>query len=98
MVAAKIVEMALTCPTLEVDQLREVAARTLVLCADDDIVSMQHTLQLYRAPPSAELAVVPGTSHVHVAEKPELVTTLVLGFLTEDPVATIAPVRRAAHS
>jgi pimeloyl-ACP methyl ester carboxylesterase len=97
-VAAKIVEMALTCPTLEVDQLREITARTLVLCADDDVVRMEHTLQLYRALPNAELAVVPGTSHLHVEEKPELVTRLVLGFLTEDPVATIVPVRRAAHS
>jgi hypothetical protein len=38
---------------------------------------------------------VPGTSHLLVAEKPELVTRLVLDFLTTDPVLTIAPIRRA---
>jgi hypothetical protein len=38
---------------------------------------------------------VPGTPHLLVAEKPELVTRLVLEFLTADPVPTIAPVRRA---
>jgi hypothetical protein len=38
---------------------------------------------------------VPGTSHLLVEEKPELVTRLVVDFLTTDPVPTIAPIRRA---
>jgi pimeloyl-ACP methyl ester carboxylesterase len=94
-VVAKVIELARTGPTLAVEQLAEVAARTLVVSGDDDVVHLEHTLQLYRGIPNSELAVVPGTSHVLVAEKPELVTRLVIDFLTTDPVPTIAPIRRA---
>jgi pimeloyl-ACP methyl ester carboxylesterase len=94
-VAAKIVELARTGPTLAAGGLGGVAARTLVVSGDDDIVRLEHTLQLYRGIPDSELAVVPGTSHLLVEEKPKLVNRLVLDFLTTDPVTTIAPVRRA---
>ena len=70
-------------------------ARTLVVCGDDDGVALEHTLALYRGIPDAELAVVPGTSHVLLVEKPEVLTRLVIDFLTTEPVATIAPIRRA---
>jgi pimeloyl-ACP methyl ester carboxylesterase len=94
-VAGKIVELARTGPTLAAEQLAGVAARTLVVSGDDDIVRLEHTLQLFRGIPDSELAVVPGTSHLLVEEKPELVTRLVVDFLTTDPVPTIAPIRRA---
>jgi pimeloyl-ACP methyl ester carboxylesterase len=94
-VAAKIIENALTGPTLAAEQLAGVPARTLVMSGDDDAVSLEHTVEMYRALPQAELAVVPGTSHVLITEKPALVTQLVLDFLTTDPVSTIMPIRRA---
>jgi pimeloyl-ACP methyl ester carboxylesterase len=94
-VAAKVVELARTGPTLAADQLAGVAARTLVVSGDDDVVQLEHTLQLYHGIPDSELAVVPGTSHLLLEEKPELVTRLVLDFLTTEPVPTIAPIRRA---
>ncbi len=47
-----------------------------------------------RSLPEAEQAVVPGTSHVLVMEKPALVTQLALDFLTTDPITTIMPIRR----
>jgi pimeloyl-ACP methyl ester carboxylesterase len=94
-VAAKAIENALTGPTLAAEQLAGVPVRTLVMCGDDDAVSMEHTVELYRSLPVAELAVVPGTSHVLIMEKPALVTQLVLDFLTTDPVPTIMPIRRA---
>jgi hypothetical protein len=50
----------------------------------------------YDALPNAEPAVVPGTSHFLIQEKPGLVNTIVLDFLTNDPVPTVAPIRRAA--
>ena len=69
-------------------------ARTLIVSADDDVIALEHTLELYRGIPDAELAVVPGTSHVLILEKPELVARLVLDFLTTDPVPTRVPIRR----
>lgn len=94
-VAAKIIESALTGPTLAAEQLAGVPARTLVLSGDDDAITLEHTIEMYRSLPEAELAVVPGTSHVLVMEKPALVTQLVLDFLTSDAVPTIMPIRRA---
>ncbi|HYT78475.1 MAG TPA: alpha/beta hydrolase [Actinomycetota bacterium] len=46
--------------------------------------------------PDAELAVVPGTSHGLLYEKPGLCNAIILDFLTADPVPTIAPGRRAS--
>ena len=46
--------------------------------------------------PAAGLAVVPGTSHTLLSEKPEVCVSLVRDFLTADPVPTLAPIRRAS--
>jgi pimeloyl-ACP methyl ester carboxylesterase len=94
-IAAKAIENALTGPTLAAEQLAGVPARTLVMSGDDDAVSLEHTIELYRSLPEAELAVVPGTSHVLIMEKPALVAQLALDFLTTDPVRTIMPIHRA---
>jgi hypothetical protein len=45
----------------------------------------------------AERAVVPGTSHGLLVEKPALCNLLITEFLTKDPVETFAPIRRAAR-
>jgi len=61
--------MAATGPTLSTADLARVAARTLVMAGDDDAVAAEHTLQLYRGIPDAELAVVPGNlSRAHHRE------------------------------
>ena len=93
-VAEKIMRMAFEEPRLDVVELAGVQARTLVATADDDVVRLEHTIEIYRTIPDAELAVVPGTSHVLIMEKPDLVAQLVLDFLTMDPVPTRIPIRR----
>ncbi|GAA1111655.1 alpha/beta fold hydrolase [Nocardiopsis composta] len=75
--------------------LASIRARTLVMAGDDDIIRPEHTRFLYESIPGAELAVVPGTSHVLFLEKPDLCARLVLDFLTEDPVPTMMPIHRA---
>lgn len=40
---------------------------------------------------------MPGTSHGLLAEKPELCNTMILDFLTTNPVPTMAPIRRAGE-
>jgi len=81
-------------PRLDVAELSRVQARTLIVSADDDAIALEHTLDLYRNIPDAELAVVPGTSHVLILDKPEFVARLVLDFLTTDPIPTRVPIRR----
>jgi pimeloyl-ACP methyl ester carboxylesterase len=68
----------------------------LAVFADDDLVTLAHSVEMYDALPNAELAVVPGTSHFLTQEKPHLVNAIVLDFLTNEPVATVAPIRRAS--
>ena len=80
------------------DDLSRIGARTLVMVADDDEVRLEHALELYRSLPDAELAVVPGTSHGLLVEKPALCNLLITEFLAQDPVPTFAPIRRAPVS
>lgn len=82
-------------PTLTVAELAAVTARTLVLVGDDDAVTLEHTIALYRGLPQAELAVIPGASHTALLEKPDLCTRLVAEFLTTDATPTFVPIRRA---
>ncbi|ANB10317.1 hydrolase [Streptomyces ambofaciens] len=95
-VAAKVVDMWRTQPTLSTEELARVAAPTLVVVGDDDLVTLEHTTALYRAIPGSQLAVVPGASHVVPLEKPDAVKRLVLDHLAQDAVETMMPVRRAA--
>lgn len=39
---------------------------------------------------------VPGTSHGLLVEKPERCNTLIIDYLSNEPVPTLAPIRRAA--
>jgi pimeloyl-ACP methyl ester carboxylesterase len=94
-VAEKIAHMAEREPNLEQSELSKVACRTLVMFSDDDLMSLEHVVATYDGIPDAELAVVPGTSHFLLQEKPELCNAIVLDFLTNDPVPTVAAIRRA---
>ena len=94
-VAAKIGEMAKVEPHLDVSELGKVRQRSLVMFSDDDLVTLTHAVEMYDALPDAELAVVPGTSHFLTQEKPHLVNALVLDFLSNEPVPTVAAIRRA---
>ena len=69
---AEFITMATTEPHITADELARISAPTLVVVGDDDLVSLEHTLALYRVIPRAELAVVPGTSHAVMLEKPAL--------------------------
>ena len=97
-VVGKMAEMFRAEPDIPIEDLGRINAPTLVLVGDDDVVALEHTLELYRSIPNSELAVVPGTSHGHFMEKPSLVNQLVLDFLDNDPVPTMLPIRRSTAS
>lgn len=65
------------------------------MAGDDDLMTLEHTTALYRAIPDAELAVVPGASHLVPLEKPALVNRLILDHLAQEAVETMMPIRRA---
>jgi pimeloyl-ACP methyl ester carboxylesterase len=93
-VSAKLARMNWEEPTLDASDLSGVTSRTLVMIGDDDEVTLEHATAMYRGLPDSELVVVPGTSHGLLHEKPALCNTIIIDFLTTDPVATFAPVRR----
>jgi pimeloyl-ACP methyl ester carboxylesterase len=95
-VFAKFVEMVQREPHIAADDLARIAAPTLLLVGDDDMVSLEHAVSLYRTIPGSELGVIPGTSHGVLMEKPELVNRLVLDFVENEPAQTMLPIRRTA--
>jgi hypothetical protein len=84
--------MAATELTLNASDLAPVAARTLVMAGDDDMISAEHTLRLYLGIPDSELAIVPGTSHALIIEKPDPCNRIILDFLTKEPTPTFLPI------
>jgi pimeloyl-ACP methyl ester carboxylesterase len=92
----KLADMHAREPALTGADLRALTCRTLILVADDDEVRLEHAIEAYRSLPDAELAVVPGTSHGLLVEKPGLCNLLISEFLTREPAPTFAPIRRAA--
>ena len=94
-VVAKLAKLHADGPTLTVADLNRIQSRTLVMIGDDDEVRLEHAIELYRSLADGELAIIPGTSHGLLVEKPTLCNTVIIDFLTTDPVPTMAPLRRA---
>jgi len=67
---AKFTEMASGEPHIPPSDLNRIEAPVLVLAGDDDLASLEHTIELFHSIPNAELAIVPGTSHFLAMEKP----------------------------
>jgi pimeloyl-ACP methyl ester carboxylesterase len=82
-------------PNIEISDIAQINVPTLVMAGDDDVVRHSHSIELYEALPLGQLAIVPGTSHGLVKEKPEIVTALINSFLSDQsyPV-TRQPIRR----
>jgi pimeloyl-ACP methyl ester carboxylesterase len=95
-VVAKVARAMAEEPALTAADLAAVTPRTLVLVGDDDLVTLEHTLALYRGLADAELAVLPAASHLLLFERPDLCRRLVADFLTGDRAPTMMPIRRAS--
>ena len=67
-------------PTMTTEDLRKIYCPVMVLCGDDEPFSNLHTVELYESLPNAQLAIVPGTSHAVVKEKPETVQSIIRNF------------------
>lgn len=78
-------------PDIELSALSALRLPVLVMQGDDDGVRVEHSAAIARALPDAQLAVLPGTSHVAPLEKPELVNRLLLDFLAEEQPARFMP-------
>lgn len=80
----KIMRMWLAEPQMTSQELAAIKAPTLVMCGQNDIMTLEHTIELFRAIPSGQLCVLPGTSHFLLHEKPDLANRLLIEFLTAE--------------
>jgi pimeloyl-ACP methyl ester carboxylesterase len=70
-------------PKISADSLAKIQCPVLVMAGDDDVVRHEHTIDLFERIPLGQLAIVPGTSHGLVKEKPAIVQALIEGFLSD---------------
>lgn len=92
-VLTKVERMWATGPTLTVAELERIDVPALVMVGDDDCISYAHTVQLFESLPRGQLAVIPGTSHLVMEEKPLLVNMLILDFLADGRPRRCLPMR-----
>jgi pimeloyl-ACP methyl ester carboxylesterase len=75
------------------ERLAALRAPTLLIIGDADVVRPEHTVEMFRllgggVPgdlvelPQAQLAVLPGTSHVGVLDRVDWLSSMILAFLT----------------
>jgi pimeloyl-ACP methyl ester carboxylesterase len=63
------------------DDIRAVTAPTLLIVGDHDFVRLEHAALMLDLLPNAQLAVLPGTTHMQVLQNSDLVLVLVRPFL-----------------
>ena len=63
------------------DELRSLQMPTLLIFGDRDFTPLPHVVELFELLPDAQLAVLPGTTHVGVTRRPSEVLTLITPFL-----------------
>jgi pimeloyl-ACP methyl ester carboxylesterase len=72
-----------TSPALSISDLETIEAKTLVINGDHEDMALEHVLSLYNALPNAQLFIVPDGTHYALEEKPKLINSVALKFLTE---------------
>jgi pimeloyl-ACP methyl ester carboxylesterase len=92
---AKVSTMGVTGPTLTVDDLERIVAPALVVVGDDDAIDHHHTVELFEHLRTAQLAVVPASSHLLPVEHPDELARLVHDFIDGEPPKRMMPMRTA---
>jgi pimeloyl-ACP methyl ester carboxylesterase len=69
-----------TAQELGVAALAKIAAPTLVIAGDHDVIRLEHTLQIYHAIPKAQLLIVPGTGHDTLLKRPAWLNPILRAF------------------
>lgn len=77
----KTISMWLSEPDISKDDLGKISAPTLVMAGDRDATTHEHTLELFRSLKTAQLCIIPGTTHFLLSEKPEVANRMILEFL-----------------
>lgn len=68
-------------PNFTVDSLKKIQTPFLVIASDHDIITIDHSVSLYKHLPNAYLFIVPNASHLSLAEFPNLINGEIIRFL-----------------
>ena len=80
----KLAHLWLSSPTeseLSLALLAKIAQPVLLISGDRDAITLEHTLQIYHALPSAELCILPGTDHATFSGRAEWLNPIISAFL-----------------
>ena len=69
-------------PNITREELAKISAPTMVIAGDTEAIPMEHTLELFRSIKGAQLCIIPGTTHFLMSQKPDMVNSAILKFLT----------------
>lgn len=90
---AKKTEMDRQTKDIPAEDIQAIKAPVLIIIGDSDLVRPEHAVEMFRllgggvfgdtpaGLPNSQLAVLPGTSHVGVADRPELLVPMINSFL-----------------
>jgi pimeloyl-ACP methyl ester carboxylesterase len=96
----KLAHLWLTSPTeeeLNLGLLAKITQPVLVISGDRDAITLEHTLKIFHALPSAELCVLPGTDHATFSGRSEWLNPIISAFLNRiRSTASTAPASRGA--
>jgi pimeloyl-ACP methyl ester carboxylesterase len=71
-------------PNIAKEELAKISAPTMVMAGDREAIPLEHTLELFRSIKGAQLCIIPGTTHFLLSQKPDMVNSATLEFLTAE--------------
>jgi pimeloyl-ACP methyl ester carboxylesterase len=80
-VMEKLMAMWLSQPQIAPESLGTVRTPTMVMAGQHDAIRSEHTLLIASSIPGAQVAIVPGASHMLMNERPEVVNLMIGDFL-----------------
>jgi pimeloyl-ACP methyl ester carboxylesterase len=76
----KVTQMLLDQPHIEPNALEAIAAPTLVLASDHDLIRAEHTVEIFHHIPNSQLCIFPNATHMIPYDDPVLFNTTVERF------------------
>jgi pimeloyl-ACP methyl ester carboxylesterase len=63
------------------ENIRSIAAPTLIMVGDADVIRPEHAVEMFRLFPHAQLAVLPGTDHMTIVNHADWLVSMIEAFL-----------------
>jgi pimeloyl-ACP methyl ester carboxylesterase len=78
---AKVMKMGVEFKGWRPEDIRSINAPAMVMAGDADIVRPEHAVQMFRLLPHGQLAMLPGTDHGTLLQRPDWVVSMIEAFL-----------------